>query len=251
MKPKSKFVINVIWLTLMMIGGLSLAFIMIMIMAVEKELAPDRLMLALLGIVAGVFALLYILKINKSEESRRVDEAVNQHHEYIAHWKIDAILWKAFINERLKGELEENRTTGIAIALLLGVVGGLIGLSHLPMVETGLLAMVLAMLGFLIGHFGARKAAKDRFRKDTIFENGEIFFAKSLMVLNGQLIQVKDFGVRPLEVKLNMLGEVHVLSLKIQTGLANRKSVKQHQVPVPSEQLDIAGEICAHYSNLI
>ncbi len=251
MKPKSKFVIQVIWLTLMMIGGLSLAFIMIMIMAVEKEIAPDRLMLALLGIVAGVFALLYVLKINKSEESRRVDEAVNQHHEYIAYWKIDAALWKAFINERLKGALKETRATGIAIALLLGGVGALVGLSHLPLVQTGLLAMALAMLGFLIGYFGARKAAKDRFRKDAIFENGEVFFAKSLMVLNGQLIQVKDFGVRPLEVKLDTLGDFRVLSLKIQTGLANRRSVKQHQVPVPPEQIDSAGEICAHYNNLI
>ena len=251
MKPKARFTLSIIGLTVLLIGGLTLAFMMGVMMAVDEQLDAERTLLLLIGLAVAGFSLAQIFKANRAEEERRVEAVVEEQHEFIAHWEVAGQPWRTFIEQRLFWEKKEARGSGIAIGLVLAVVAALITFPNMPLTEAGLITLAAFLLGYVLGLLGTRKAAMNRFQHDSAFDKAEVFFAKQLIVLNGKLIQVSDFGVRPLEVKLEEKFGMTVLVLKIQTGWGNRKSVKWHQIPVPTEELSVAENMCRHYSLLL
>ena len=251
MKAKTRFTFNIIGLTVLLIGSLTLAIMMGVMMAVDEQLDTERTILLLIGLALGGFSIAWILKMNRAEEERRVGAVVEEQHEFMAHWEVASQPWRTFVDQRLFWEKKEARGSGIAIGIVLAVVAGLITLPNMPILEAGPITLAVFLLGYILGLLGTRKAAMNRFQHDSAFDKAEVFFAKQLIVLNGKLIQVSDFGVRPLEVKLEEKFGMTVLVLKIQTGWGNRKSVKRHQIPVPTEELSVAENMCRHYSLLL
>ena len=251
MKAKSQFVLNVTLFTLGLIGGLSLAIVMAVIMMVDEAWDASRLALLVLGSVITVLSSIRIIKLNKKEEERRVDLAVNQHFEFITGWTVAPDLWGGFLKGRLERDRKEARYAGIAVAFLFGLIATLMSFQGLPLSEAIFVSVGAIVLGYFVGVAGARKTARSRFVKDQLLEQAEVHFAKDLIVMNGQLIQLKDLGIRPVGVNLEKCFGLDTLLLKVETGLGNRKSTKNHWIPVPPDRLEEANRLCQHYASLI
>lgn len=251
MKPKTQFTLNIVGLTVLLIGGLTLAIMMGVMMAVDELPSTERIILLLLGLAIAGFCLARIFKLNKAEENRRVGKVVNEQHEFVAHWEIAPLVWRSFVDQRLIWEKKEANGTGLAFGIVLAVVAGLITIPNQPLLEAGAITGGVFLIGYVLGLLGTRKTAMNRFHQDTAFEGCEVFFAEKLIVVNGRLVQVSDFGVRPLEVRLEEKFGMTVLTLKIQTGWGNRKSVKWHQIPVPEGEVEKANAMCRQYTSLI
>lgn len=251
MKAKTSFTLKVVLLTLTLIGGLSLALMMGVMMSVDEVMDLQRAFLLLFGLLITVFSFIYLIKANRVEEKRRVDETVNESYEYIGQWVISSKQWSAFLAEKLTWQQRDAKNWGWTLGATLGVITALIAFQNYEVIKAVIISISVFAIGFIVGLLGARKVARNNFNRDRQFSCGEVYFAEHLMVFNGRLIQVKDFGVRPVAISLERQFGQLVLALKIQVGLGNRKSVKQHWVAVPEDHKQLAEEMCTHYQSLI
>jgi len=251
MKAKTSFIFKVVLLTMTLIGGLSLALIMGIMMAVDEVMDLQRVLLLLFGLLITISSFIYLIKSNRVEEKRRVDETVNESYQYIGQWVIPTTQWGAFLAEKLNWQQRDAKNWGWTLGATLGVITAFIALQNYEVIKAVIISFSVFTTGFIVGLLGARKVARNNFNRDRQFSRGEVYFAEHLMVFNGRLIQVKDFGVRPVAISLERQFGQLVLAFKIQVGLGNRKSVKQHWVAVPQDHMQLAEEMCAHYQSLI
>lgn len=251
MKPKTQFALLITLLTITMIGSATLVILMGIMMSMKRYGNGLRVFWLVLGILGTVVSLRALLKANRKEEDRRVSQVADEHHEYMAHWTIPPDLWNQFLDVRLIWQHKGAKVSGWTLGIVLGLVAASITFQNLVLAEAFLFTFGVVLVGYVAGLYGALKMAHNLYKKDQLFENSEVYFARDLLVFNGRLIQLKDFGVRPVEVKLREDHGLTLLAIKVQTGLGNRKSVKQHWIVVPGIHLEEAKKLCEHYASLV
>lgn len=250
MGPKSRFQLNILGLTLVMIAGLTGAFMSGMYLFLDG-VTPVRIVALILGLSIGVVALLRMMKLNQEEVKGRIDKAEEEYHEFMDRWTIGPQQWSQFVQERLKHDKGESNGYGYATGGVFTFLTALIGFSFF---KPEVLMVVLAgtfLFFFHLGKWAHLLGARRRFERDSGLTQSYAHFAEKLVVLNGQLIMIDDFGVRLKSFELLERFGMKILSFKVETGLGNRRSQTQYSIPVPEGKETAGEELVGHYAGLI
>lgn len=250
MSSKIRFQLSIVVLTVVLIGTLTGAFMSgIFLYLDEFRVSLLLVMLLCLGLAIG--CMFKMVQLNRTEVKSRISDAVNEYHEFIDKWTIEPVQWKEFLRARLDFDKGESNGYGYTIGGVLAFLVALIGFANL---EISLLILVLIgsfLLFFILGKWGSLLAARRRFEKQSAFEEAQVHFAEKLVVLNGELIMLEDFGVSLKVFTTEERFGMKVLFLKVQRGYANRKSHSHFFVPVPAGKQENAEKLVNHYTGLI
>lgn len=250
MNPKNRFQLSIVGLTVVLIGGLTGAFMNGMFLFLD-HISVLRVLAMLISLAIGLLALWKMIALNRKEIKTRVDGAVNDYHEYIDRWIIEPEQWKQFLKQRFAFDQSESRGYGYAAAGVFTFLIALIGSSVLSM---EVLLAVLAgsfLFFFVLGKWGSLVRAKRRFRMGSAFTEAQVHFAEKLIVFNGQLIMLSDFGVKLKSFQIEHRFGMTILSLKIETGFGQRQSFSSFLIPVPNGKEGIGEILISHYRSLI
>lgn len=250
MNAKSRFQLSIAGLTVVLIGGLSGAFISGIFLFLEG-VDVQRIMTMAFSLGVGVWALLRMIRLNQKEINTRVDEAVNDYHEFIDKWTIETGQWEKFLKARWDFDRKESNGYGYTVGGVLTFVVAVVGCGNL---EIGILVPVLIasfLLFFMLGKWGSILGARRRFEKQSAFSKAEVHFAEKLIVLNGGLIMLEDFGVRLKSFEVQERFKMSVFSFKVETGYGNRKSHSQFFIPIPERKEVDKERLVNHYEGLI
>lgn len=249
MNSKSRFQLSIAGLTVLMIAALTGTFISGMYLFLEA-VTVLRVLVMLICLGLGSRALFLMIKLNRREVRERVDSAVNHYHEYIAQWTVDADQWSRFLQGRFAFDKSESNGYGYAVAGVFTFLIALIGFSAL---QTGALVVVLTgsfLVFFLVGKWGSMLGARRRLSRESAFSEGQVHFAEKLVVYNGRLIMLEDFGTKLISFELEHRFGMAVLSLRVETGFGNRRSQSRFFLPVPQGKEQEGEKLVRHYAIL-
>lgn len=250
MSSKTRFQLSIVVLTVALIGALTGAFMSGMFLFLD-EFRVSLLLVMLLCLGLAIGCLVKMVQLNRTEVKSRVSDAVDEYHEFIDKWTIEPVQWREFLRARLDFDKGESKGYGYALGGILAFIVALIGFDDL---EVQLLIPVLIgtfLLFFVLGKWGALMAARRKFKRQSAFNEGQVHFAEKLVVLNGQLIMLQDFGVSLKAFQAEQRFGMKVLFFKVQTGYANRKSHVQFFIPVPTGKEEGIERLVNHYTGLI
>ncbi|GAB5524454.1 MAG: hypothetical protein Roseis2KO_23260 [Roseivirga sp.] len=230
-----------------MIAALSGAFISGMYLFLEAvNVLTVLVMLTCLGL--GTWALFRMIRLNRREVRARVDSAVNHYHEYIAQWTVEAEQWRRFLQGRFALDKRESNGYGYALA---GVFTFLIALLSFSALRTGMLMAVLIasfLVFFLVGKWGSMLGARRRLSRESAFGEGQVHFAEKLVVYNGRLIMLEDFGTKLMSFELEDRFGMDVLSFRVETGFGSRRSQSRFLIPIPYGKEEMGEKLVRHYA---
>lgn len=250
MNSRTRFQLSIAGLTVLLIAGLSGTFIMGVLLSLEG-FQVSYFIIALVSLGLGIGALRQMLRVNKKEIAARTDAAVNEYHEFIDKWSVSAEQWTGFVEKRLIHDRKESNGYGYVVAGLLTFIVAMSAFSLLSQNEIFVVLPSTLVLGFLLGKWGTLLYARRRFEKDKNLGKAEVHFAEKLIVLNGKLIMLDDFGIRLKSFQLQSFFEMQIIAFKTETGFGNRKSHKTYMIPVPEDKLVATKELVALYQRLI
>ncbi len=250
MGSKSHFQLSILGLTVAMIAGLAGAFIGGISLFLDGA-EPVRIAGLLLGLFIGVGSLLKMIRLNQQEVKDRVDQAENEYHEFMDRWKIEPEQWGRFLEERLKYEQSESKGYGYAAGGVFTFLIALIGFSFFDPLRLILILIGAFLFFFLLGKWGSLFSARRRFEREGALTQSYAHFAERLIILNGKLIMLEDFGVKLRSFELLERFGMRVLSFNVETGFGNRRSNAQYTIPVPEGKEEDSEKLVRHYAGLI
>ncbi|MCE7996730.1 MAG: hypothetical protein HEP71_32520 [Roseivirga sp.] len=250
MHSKTRFQLSIVVLTVVLIGALTGAFMSGMFLFLD-EFSVSLVLVMLICLGLASWCLFKMIQLNRTEVKSRIGDAVDDYHEFMDKWTIESVQWKEFLRARLDFDKGESKGYGYALGGMLTFLVALIGFARL---EIQLLIPVLIgifLLFFALGKWGALVNARSKFKRQLAFDEGQVHFAEKLVVLNGQLIMLEDFGVSLKAFQAEERFGMKVLLFKVETGYANRKSHSQFFIPVPAGKEESAERLVNHYSALM
>jgi hypothetical protein len=249
LNSKRQFQLNIAGLTVLMIAALTGAFISGMYLFLEAT-TLIRVLIMMICLGFGAWALFRMIKLNRVEVTARIDSAVNNYHEYIAQWTVEADQWSRFLRGRFTFDKSESNGYGYAVAGVFTFLIAIIGFSAL---QTGVLMayLIVSFLAFfLVGKWGSMLCARRKLTRESAFGEGQVHFAKKLVVYNGRLIMLEDFGTKLISFELEHRFDMAVLSFRVETGFGNRRSQSRFFVPVPQGREQEVEKLLHHYTIL-
>ncbi len=206
-------------------------------------------MLTCLGL--GTRALFRMIRLNKREVRARIESAVTDYHEYIAQWTVDTEQWSRFLQGRFALDKSESNGYGYTVAGVFTFLIGLIGFSALQTRVLVAVLIVSLLVFFLMGKWGSVLVARRRLARESAFSEGQVHFAEKLVVYNGCLIMLEDFGVKLISFEREHRFGMAMLSFRVETGFGNRRSRSRFFVPIPQGKEKEAEKLVRHYAVLI
>lgn len=250
MKSKTRFVWRIVIFTTLLIGFLTGAFISGVMLHLEG-VTVERIGLLVLSLTFSSISLFKIILANRNEVKSRVDSVVKGQHEFITEWMIPSDLWHKYLNGKLAYDIKESTGYGYIFG---GTLTAILVFSlsvSFPIEE-----LLMIALGVFVGTFGLTKliiilVAKGKFKKNSEFNHAEIHFAKEMIILNGKLISLSDFGLRVKSVLIESKFDLELISIVTEAGVGNRKNRYEHHIPIPQDKGEEANRLLTYYAGLI
>ncbi len=250
MNSKSRFTLGIIVLTVLLIGFFTVALMMGMFLSI-KGFAPERLGFLIISVGLGFVTLRKMISLNKKETRSRVDAVVKDHHEFITEWVIAPSQWKTFVTEKLAFDLKESNGYGYTLGGILGVISGFVFSNEYAIEMALLIGAVAFLFFFFVGKYGALVVAKKKFGKLEKLEQGEVHFAKEVIIFNEKLIIVSGFGQTLRSFAKEDRFGMNLLTFTVQTGFGHRRNTSQFMIPIPLGGQDEADKLLNYYASLI
>lgn len=216
-----------------------------------KGFTVERLGLMIISLGFTAIAVYKIISLNNRETAARIDAVINDQHEFIAQWTIPESIWHKFLSAKLNFDIKESNAYGY-------ITGGIVALiltfsiaNSYSLMRVATIAVVAFIIVFVLVKFGVIWVAKRKFRKHERTSSAEIFFAKDLIIINGQLTILSDFGYRLRVCQVEEKFESKVLRFIVEMGMGHRKNQREYFVPIPENEYAEADRLVSLYGALI
>ena len=249
MTRKNRFTMSIVVLTILLIGFLTVVFMMGVFLSL-KGFSSERLGLLVISIGLGAIVVRKMVIMNREETRARIKDVVDDKYDFIQEWNIEAPQWRDFIDKQLEFEMKDSINNGLVLGLIVGLIAGFISSSQLEILQALILGGSAFLLFFIIGKYGSVAIAKSKFKKYAQTESGQVHFAKEVIVLNNQLMILDDFGTRLISFKKENRFDMEVFSFTVQMGIGHRKTSRLYTVPIPSDKSEEAERLCQYYSGM-
>lgn len=250
MKSKSKFILSIIVLTVLLIGFLAGVFITAMFLSM-KGFTAERLGLLLISLGFTGVTLAKMIRLNKREIKSRIDAVVNDRHDFIAQWKIPEGRWKGFLKTKLAFDIRESTAYGYISGGIVALILTLSIASSYPLMIIVSIAVGSFLVIFIMVKIGVIYVAKRKYFKYAKTSGAEIHFAKDLIIINGELVILNDFGYRLKTFQVEEKFDFNLLSFIVETGAGHKKYGHQHFIPIPEKHEAEADRLVTLYSALM
>lgn len=216
-----------------------------------KGFTNERLGLLIVSLGLAIVTLVKMIRLNNKETKSRIDAVVNDRHDFIVQWTIPEGLWQDYLKKKLKFDISESTSYGYISG---GIVALILAFSTAESYE--LTTVVGIAIGAFLGIFaivkvGAILVAKKKYKSHSKSTSAEIHFAKNLVIINGRLVMLDDFGYRLKTFRLEEKFDLNLLSFVVETGAGHRKNGHQYFIPIPEGQMEEADRLVALYSALM
>ena len=148
-------------------------------------------------------------------------------------------------------DIKESNGYGYTIGGVLAVIIALVSYSSWPVDMVLVMALGTFLLFFLAGEFGALATAKKRFRKHSSLNVGEVHFAKEVIIFNGQLIMLSDYGQKLKYFSKEERFGMNQFTFIVQSGFGNKKNTNRFMIPIPTNREQEADKLFNYYSGLV
>lgn len=250
MNTRSRFILKVIVLTILTITFLSGAIISAMMLAI-KGVTMERLGLMLVSLGFTAVAVYKIISLNNRETASRIDAVVNDRHDFIAQWDIPSSLWQEYLKAKLHFDISESTSYGYISGGIIAVIFLISNATEFSVTNLIIIAIAVFLVTFLVIKLGTVAIARKRYSKFAKSGSGEIHFAKDLVIINGQLTMLDEFGYSLKAFSREEKFGFHLLSFIVETGLGHRKNQRSYFIPIPENYRDEADALVKHYASLI
>ncbi len=250
MKPKARFVLRIVVCTVLFIGFLAGTFISGIFLYLEG-FSSERLGLLVLSLAFSIISLSKIIQFNKEEVRSRIDAVTKGRHDFITEWTISSSLWHKFLKGKLAFDIKESTGYGYVFGGIMAAILAFVLSASFAIVELLMIALGVFVIVFGLTKLVVILIARNKFRKGSQFSQAEIHFAKEVIILNGRLISLSDFGLRVRSVLRENRFGLELISIATETGIGNRKNRFEYHIPIPIGKTDEANELIDYYSTLI
>lgn len=250
MSPKSKFILSIVILTVLLIGFLTGAFISGVFLSI-KGFTAERLGLLLVSLGFAGVTLVKIIRLNNKETKSRIDAVVNDRHDFIAQWKIPEGQWHDYLKEKLSFDIKESTSYGYISGGIVAVILAFSVADSYAVTNLVIIGVATFLVVFILVKAGIILVAKRKYGEHIKLSTSEVYFAKELIIINGRLTILSDFGYRLKACKVEEKFETNVLSFVVETGTAHRKNHHQYYIPIPENEYEEASRLVTLYTALI
>lgn len=250
MNTRSRFILNVTVLTVLTIAFLTGAFISALMLA-TKGYTMERLGLMLVSLGFTAVAVYKIISLNNRETASRIDAVVNDRHDFIAQWDIPSSLWQEYLKAKLHFDISESTSYGYISGGIIAAIFLISNGAEFSVTNLVSIAIAIFLVTFLVVKLGAIGIARKRYGKFAKTGSGEIHFAKDLVIINGQLTMLDEFGYSLKAFSREEKFGFQLLSFIVETGLGHRKNQRSYFIPIPDNYSIEADALVKHYTSLI
>ncbi len=250
MNSKSKFILSIVVLTVLLIGFLTGVFIMSMFMA-TKGVTTERIGILVINIGLGLIVMTKMIRLNNRETASRIDSVVKDHHEFVALWSIPSDLWHRYLRAKLVFDISESNSYGFISAGIATLIFVITSAASFPLLRLITIGAGMFFFVFIAVKLGSIVIARKRYSRHAQSSEAEIYFAQDLIIINGQLTMLNEFGYRLKAFDLVERFDCHVLSFIVETGLGHRKNQRNYFIPIPDSNKEEAEKLIAYYAGLI
>ena len=216
-----------------------------------KGFTNERLGLLIVSLGLTIVTLVKMIRLNNKETKSRIDAVVNDRHDFIVQWTIPEALWQDYLKKKLKFDISESTSYGYISG---GIVAFILAFSTASNYE------LMTVIGIAIGAFtaifvivkmGVILVAKKKYKNHSKSSSAEVHFAKNLVIINGRLVMLDDFGYRLKSFRVEEKFDMNLLAFLVETGAGNRKNGHQYFIPIPEGHMDEADRLVTLYSAIM
>ena len=250
MNPKSKFVLSIVVLTVLLIGFSTGIFITAVYIAIEG-VNTGRIVMLVVNLVLGTFVLIQMIRLNSQETKSRIAAVVKDYHEFIAYWSIPSDLWHRFLSAKLAFHISESNAYGFisaGLTTLIFVISAAASLTFLKLITIGVSMFLIVLVTVKQASI---VSARRRYSKGILSDGAEVHFAKEVIIINGQLTMLNEFGYKLKSFDLIKKFDCDLLSFIIESGIGHRKNQHSYFIPIPEENKGEAQLLLEHYKKLV
>lgn len=250
MNQKSKFIPSIAVFTVLTIGFLTGAFISAMILA-TKGFTVERIGLLIVNLGLAAVTVYKIISLSNRETKSGLDAVVNGRHDFIAQWSIPRNLWQEYLMAKLDFDISESNSYGYISSGIIAFIFLVSNVAEFSVTNLVLITIAIFLVTFLVVKLGAIGIARRRYGKFAKTGSGEIHFAKDLVIINGQLTMLNEFGYSLKACSKEEKFGFQLLLFIVETGLGQRKNHRSYFIPIPEGNRDEADTLVKHYASLV
>lgn len=211
----------------------------------------ERIGALVINLGLSVIVLTKLIRLNNRETKSRIDAVVHDHHEFIAQWSVPSDLWHKYLKAKLMFDVSESNSYGFISAGLATLIFVITTVTSFPINRLIITGVGMFFLVFIAVKLGSIAIARKRYNRHAQSSEAEIYFAQDLIIINGQLTMLNEFGFRLKAFDLVERFDCQVLSFIVETGLGHRKNQRNYFIPIPDSNKEDAEKLLAYYSGLI